>query len=394
MGGRRGSAGRIERALEGAEGEGDGDDDADAGWNQEPREGCPGAFEDRELGDEAAESGQAHRGDRGDGKGERGKRESFCEVQFSEFRDVAGVGAVVEHPSDHGEEKATDDAVREHLENGAAEAREVERHQPEQDEPHVRDARITDGEFKILLREGDERAEDDARSRQHGNQDPPLVETLRKESHGHAQRGVRTELHHDAREQHRYGGRRGDVSGRRPRVQRPEAGQHGEADEHHGKRPRLEGRRKMRLSRIGECEEIERMRSRGGVGGDQREQDERAAGHGIHRQLHRAVFAVCGPPRRDEEVFRDDDDLVEHEEQEEVEALEDPVNTADDDQVKCEERPRTVRDIPRKQHAGHRDDSGEQEQDHADAVCPGRKRNPELRHPRNPRQKLEMRGTG
>ena len=58
--------------------------------------------------------------------------------------------------------------------------------------------------------------------------------------HADAQDAERAELHQDAGVQHRDAGRRGHVAVRRPRVQRPHAGQHAEADHEEREAPLLE----------------------------------------------------------------------------------------------------------------------------------------------------------
>ena len=68
---------------------------------------------------------------------------------------------------------------------------------------------------------------------------PPHRETLREKIHRDAQRAVSAEFHHDAGEQHRAGSRRGDVTGRCPGVQRPDAGEHAEAEKQNRERPAL-----------------------------------------------------------------------------------------------------------------------------------------------------------
>ena len=68
----------------------------------------------------------------------------------------------------------------------------------------------------------------------------PRVEAEREERHGDAQAAVGAELHDDAGEQHGGGGGRGDVAGRRPGVEGPEAGENGEADEDQREAPHLE----------------------------------------------------------------------------------------------------------------------------------------------------------
>ena len=59
---------------------------------------------------------------------------------------------------------------------------------------------------------------------------------------------VRAQLHHHARQQHRGRRRRGHVAGRRPGVERPQAGQNREADKHERKRPALKACRERKLA--------------------------------------------------------------------------------------------------------------------------------------------------
>ena len=51
-------------------------------------------------------------------------------------------------------------------------------------------------------------------------------------------------------EQHRARGRRSDVTGRRPGVQRPDAGEHGEPEKQNREGPRLQLRRELELREL------------------------------------------------------------------------------------------------------------------------------------------------
>ena len=66
------------------------------------------------------------------------------------------------------------------------------------------------------------------------------------------------------------------------------------------------------------------------VSGKDPDENKRAAEERIKRQLHRAVFLVGRPPDRDEEIFRDDHQLVKNKEEKEISAEEDAVGTGDD----------------------------------------------------------------
>ena len=76
-----------------------------------------------QLRDESAEAGQAHAGHAGDDEGDGGERDDLVEIHRAESGEIAGVGAGVDHAADDGEQKAGEDAVGEHLQDGAARAR-------------------------------------------------------------------------------------------------------------------------------------------------------------------------------------------------------------------------------------------------------------------------------
>jgi len=164
-----------------------------------------------------------------------------------------------------------------------------------------------------------------------------------KQRHRDAQAAVGAEFHHDAGEQHRGGGRRGDVAGRRPRVKGKHAREHREAKEDEGEHPNLFVAREMGRG-LREIAEAEALTAGRGVGPEQTGEDERAARERIEHELHRAVFAVGGAPVRDEEIFRHDRDLIEDEERERIGAEEHAVDAADQREVERERiRPRVPR---------------------------------------------------
>ena len=166
-----------------------------------------------------------------------------------ELVEIARVRAPINHASGNGEEQGADHAVRKHLQHRAGNAEHIGRGQSEQHETHVTDAGIADDEFQIALPQRDRRGVNNSDDRE--NRDPfaPHLESFREKIHRHAQRAVGAEFHHDAGEQHRTGGRRGDVAGRRPGVQRPDAGEHGEPEEQNRERPRLKLRREIEIAR-------------------------------------------------------------------------------------------------------------------------------------------------
>jgi len=105
---------------------------------------------------------------------------------------------------------------------------------------HVTHTRITDDKFQITLAERHRRGINNSNDGQKDDPFAPHLEALRKEIDRHAEPCVRAQFHHDAGEKHRAGCRRRDVTSRRPRMQRPDSGEHGEAEKQHRKRPRLQ----------------------------------------------------------------------------------------------------------------------------------------------------------
>ena len=93
-----------------------------------------------------------------------------------------------------------------------------------------------------------------------------------------------------------------------------------------------------------------------------------AAEEGVERQLHRAVFLVGRTPDRDEEIFRDDNELVENEEQEKIGAEKNAVGPADDEEEPEEEFVRPVLDVPGKEDGADGGQAGDQAHRQADAV--------------------------
>src|SRR5438477_530714 len=180
---------------------------------------------------------------------------------------------------------------------------------------------------------------------------------------GNARSCVGAEFHHDAGEQHRTRCRCGDVTGRRPGVQRPDTREYGEPDEQHGKRPRLKLRCELKLRELLKIE-----RSSGHVRGDDSDEDERASEEGIKRELHRAVLLVRRSPDRDQEIFWNDHELVEEEEEEEIGAEKDAIRAADHKKKPKEEFVRPMFNVPREKDRGDGNDTGDESHRQADAI--------------------------
>ena len=213
--------------------------------NSQPREQgefrkrLPRADQHLQFRREAAETRQPHRGEPGDGKRPRRKRQRPAQVHAFQQRQFARVRPVINHPAHHAEQQACDDAVRKHLQHRAAQADGVDRHQPQQNEAHVAHARIADDEFEVLLHQRHRRAIDDADDREQRDLVAPRHKAEREEAHRHAQRSVRAQFHHHAGQEHRGRRRRRHMARRRPRMERPHARQNRKPNEHQRKRPKL-----------------------------------------------------------------------------------------------------------------------------------------------------------
>src|SRR5205814_404855 len=148
-------------------------------------------------------------------------------------------------------------------------------------------------------------------------------------------------------------------------MKRPDAGQDGEAEEHEGEDPVLELQRELKLR---ELLEIEGVGAGCDINCDNADQCERAAEERIERQLHRAVFLVRRTPDRDEEILRDNDELVENEEKKKIGAQEHAVGTADDQKQPEEKLVRPFLDVPRKENRTDRGQTRDQAHRQANTV--------------------------
>ena len=93
-----------------------------------------------------------------------------------------------------------------------------------------------------------------------------------------------------------------------------------------------------------------------------------AADERVERQLHRAIFLACAAPARDEEIFWDDRQFVEHEQQQHIKAEEHAVHAADEREVEGKKLLGALLDVPRKQNTRNRRQTGQHHQHQADAV--------------------------
>ena len=249
-----------------------------------------------------------------------------------QFVEHARLGARVYHGPDHGEEQRANHAVGEHLQHRAGQADLVECGQAKQYEAHVANTRVADDVLEVVLFQSDKGAVNDVDDGDDGDARCPRLRPLRQQPDRHAKAAVRPEFHHHAGQQHGGGGRRGDMTGRCPGVERPHAGQDGKADEEQGKDPVL--RRGGDLSLL-QCKQAERLDSLAiGILGqeiqrDHSKQHQSATTEGVQHQLHRRELPTDSAPDGDQEILGHHRDLVKDEQQKQVERKEHAVHAAD-----------------------------------------------------------------
>src|SRR5664280_913177 len=179
----------------------------------------------------------------------------------------------------------------------------------------------------------------------------PGVEAVREKPDADAKAAICAELHDYSGEEHGGGGGRGYVTGGRPGMEGPHAGENCEAGEDEREAPHLEADGQAGVRKI---DEVGGVAACGGVGGEQADEHHGRADEGVESELHGSVLAARGTPDGDEEVLGDDGDFVEDEEQEEIEAEEDAVNAADESEIEGEELVGAMFDVPTEENAGYR----------------------------------------
>ncbi|MEZ4336063.1 MAG: hypothetical protein R3B82_05500 [Sandaracinaceae bacterium] len=378
---------------------------------EDPRErpdrvlGVPRAEEDHHLGDEAGRAGEAERREAREGEGERDDRHRPAEA--AHLRDDPRVAALVDE-ADEREEQARHHAVREHLVDGAVPARRVERRRAEHDHAHVAHRRVGDDVLEVLLAHRRERAVDDVDHRDRADDRRPGHGALGEHHHADAHHAEGAELHQHARVEHRDRGRRRGVAVRRPGVEREDAGEGAEAEPEQREHDQL-GRARVRG--VLEGREVEAPRLGLEVEPEDPDEDRGRAHEQHERQLHRGVLAAAdvedlpdvaeGPvlghrvaraPDADEEVHRQDGDLVEEEEDQQILRDEDAEDARHEHQEVDEELLVAALHREAREDRGEDDDAGQQEERDAPAVDREVEADPEGRHERDAPRELEAPG--
>ena len=230
--------------------------------------------------------------------------------------DLAGVHPVVDH-ADAEEERAGDDAVRDHQEQGALDALLVHGEEAQRHEAHMRHRRIGDELLDVGLHQRDQRGEDDRDHREREHHRREGVARVREHRQRDPDEAVAAHLQEDARQDHRAGGRRLHVRVRQPGMDRPHRHLHREGGEEGEPEPGLELHREAG---------VQQGRDVGGAGvpvhRHDGEQHQHRAEQGVEEELEAGVDAPLAAPDADDEEHRDQAGLEEQVEQHQVEGRE------------------------------------------------------------------------
>ncbi len=365
-----------EDALERPEEQRGGDEDAEQGHRGDGRD-RDAAGEDLELGDEARQRGQPEGGEGADGEeaGEAGGGAG----EAAEPLHLVGPGPLVQG-ADEEEERAGDQAVAHHLRHGAGdgdlprggavardEAGGPDRHH---DVAHVVDRGVGDHPLEAGLGQRDERAVEHRDDADDDDDPRPRAPRVGEHRHRDPDEAVGAHLEQDGRE-HRGADRRGvRVGGREPRVEGDRRGLDGEADEDRGEdEPAREAATRQRHRRR-ELEHVERVRVGRDVEADEADEQRERPEEGVEEELERRAGGVLVAPAGDEEVHRDDRQVEEDEEEDEVGRHEQPEAHAleEEEQGRLQARPPGL--AQRVDGAGEEDDGRHRDERQREPVDP------------------------
>ena len=216
--------------------------------------------------------------------------------------------------------------MRDHHDHRAGHADEVQARDAEEDEAHVRDGRVADELVQVALTHGDPAAIQNVAEAKEREDVQPLLRALGHQRQRDAEETVETELLQHSRVKHRRGGRSRAIAERRPGVKRPERNENAEAK--HQQREdevlRVRGHR-VRAEVFGERDDVEgALRHRHlEIETDQANQRDERSGAEIDRDVVGRVVLVLSPaPHANHDEGRDERELMERVEEEEVERRE------------------------------------------------------------------------
>src|SRR6202022_4689506 len=273
-------------------------------------------------------------------------------------------------------ERASGNAVREHLKDGALQGNILEGEDAQDDKAEVADAGIGDELFQIGLNESYQGAIDDANDGERGDPRCGAMRRVGEQRQAEANHAVGAHFQENAGEDDGAGRRSLHVSVGQPGVEREERDFDGEGQEegeeevHLFVRGKTNGAGLQHLLNGGQIESA----ARHGAGAqivnpDDADEHEDGAGHGVEDELDGGVDAALVPPDANEEIHGDEHHFPEEEEEEEVKGEED----ADDANFQHQQHDEKFFDavldaVPGRQHGDGGKKRGQDDEEEADAV--------------------------
>ena len=280
----------------------------------QPEAGAVRRQDRRELAPEAGEAGQAEA--RHGAEPEDPPEPRHLDQETGEAPDLERVIAVLDRPGEE-EQHPGDQAVGDHPEHRGVDAEGRQGRDAEHHESHVGDGREGDEPLHVRLGEAAQGAVQDAEDGEDGDHGRPRLGGFREERDADAHEPVGAQLQEDGGQDHRTDGRSLGVGVGQPGVEREHRDLDGEADEHPGEDPDLHGAPELRAG-VHQVGEGEALGAGLGEQGQERHEHQCRAEHRVEEELQRGVLALLAAPRADEEVHRQQHDLEEDEEQDQV----------------------------------------------------------------------------
>ena len=297
------------------------EDDANGRDDNPPTSRLERADQDEEFTHEAVQpweaNGRQHH-DREEASKDRG--DSLDALQLC---DCTGVSTLVDHPN-HQEQCTRRDAVVDVLHHTTGDRLIGESESTEDDESKVGNGRVRNESLEVLLHRCGDCAVDDADHREGVHHRTSPHRGLWEEVDAEAQHAVGAHLQEHAGENDRTASRRLGVCIGQPRMQREQRHLHREGDHEGDEQPTAGGDPEVRL--LSNFNEIESERSDVATcdecGGDDADEHEGGSRHRVQEELRCGIHTLVITPVADQEVHRDENDLKEEEEQEQIKAQE------------------------------------------------------------------------
>jgi len=256
--------------------------------------------------------------------------------------------------------------VGEHLEDGTRDGGLRTHEQGEEHHATVGDGGVGVDVLQVGLHTGRERAIDHGDGREDEEDRTPELQGVGHEEHRDAQAAVATELHQHTSMEHGDGGRRGGVTVRAPCVEGEERSQHTETDEDKREEDVLDGlRHGVELSQVGH---VHRLCTTEEVDAEDAEDEQGGTTHEHQGQFHGRILLRARTPDADEQVHRDEGDLVEHEHREHVGGDEEAEHTNAQQHEPKEVLLGERLQLPGGERAREDDDRREEDHHHGDAI--------------------------